>query len=140
MANWESIANRLEKAAGPDRVLDNLLAFHLTGARFWIAEWGENGEKRPPIADELCERVETPAPPHYTASVDDALALIEAALPEWDWGICKDDQEIEAELMQPGASGKRRACYGHVPLNSSPALALCLALVRAQLEKVRRGQ
>ena len=79
-----ALLKRVEKASGPDRELDNLLAFWFTGAPFWIAEWGEEYEKRPWLAKELCGEEKDTPPPHFTASLDAAIALCERVMtPLW---------------------------------------------------------
>src|SRR3990167_736645 len=82
-----ALLGRVEKASDSDRELDNLLAFWFTGAPFWIAEWGEEYEKRPWLAKELCGEEKDTPPPHFTASLDAAIALVERVSPGCWWQV-----------------------------------------------------
>ena len=122
-----SLIERLEKASGPDREIDALI-FVAVDARDpalrvarstplgWYVEAGDD-EDRPLLQ------------PEYTKSLDAALALCERALPDWDIDLGKVGGEWFATVLpQDGTDidGEQAP---------SPALALCLALLRALSQK-----
>jgi hypothetical protein len=102
MSTHADIIKRLEAATGPDRGLDGIIArdvehwiphFDLDGDD--LLDWpdmgghwhspGDPSAFRCAIVDGALE------PPHYTASIDAALALVERMLPGWGWNIsCPD--------------------------------------------------
>ena len=65
--------------------------------------------------------------PRYTASLDAALALVERVLPGWGFYIRRNAYGCEAALVSSGLCGVTQPRI-EAP---TPALALCLALVRA---------
>ena len=65
-------------------------------------------------------------------SLDAAVALVERVLPGWGYFIRKDEEGINASLLYPNALRVSPGCGQH---KSSPALALCLALIRALIAK-----
>lgn len=64
--------------------------------------------------------------PHYTASLDAALALVAEVLPGWKWVIVCDGCDIWTEEFE-GNEPKRFISTGH----KSPAVALLIALLKA---------
>ena len=145
MTDYASLIERLEKADGPDREIDAELAIvgliDATDARLPSAErdshypqsfvpgqyWTGHAWR---VADE------------YTSSLDAALGLVERKLPGWVWKLSTDgdasapDHKAHATLASevwadPGA-GMGVVTYGHAP---TPALAVCLALLRALSEQ-----
>lgn len=126
-----TLIERLEKATGPDKILDcaihyDALGFcrHVnldeTGAQsdtgFTCAQcgadsWGNKGN----LGQRLYESV-----PTYTASIDAALTLVK----DDSWTIADHDD-----------NGKYFAMVGdHECLGANPAIALCIASLRARLE------
>lgn len=124
MTDLQSLLSRVEKATGPDRELDEQLAMRLAGFKATIT-----------VGHEALGNLRTvPAhAPHYSASLDAALALVEGAL-----GIKGTFWRLR--LVYPVSDNcanayvviwpypKWVAAYGEAP---TPALALLAALLRA---------
>ncbi len=70
--------------------------------------------------------------PQYTASIDAAVQLCERVLPDYLWGITQGtdgDLEFQGNVwpnMQPFDASRDRFGY-----HSKPAIALCIAILRA---------
>ena len=126
-----ALLERVEKASGPDRELDNLLAFWFTGAPFWIAEWGEEYEKRPWLAKELCGEEKDTPPPHFTASLDAAIALVERVLPEHQVEMMTGVGGFypQARIYRLGDEGGPWICPGG-PLTIAVLCALLRSLIQ----------
>lgn len=153
MGDVTGLVERLEKATGGDRGLDALLAqvagweWHGDGPveeyPMWAGHWvqpgfpmnGTFGVRGKGLCD--CNVIsETHGndkpPPHYTASLDAALALVERVLPGWfpsigqniHYGHWRGSVRIVEETNGDITSfdGEHR---------TSPALALCLAALKA---------
>lgn len=63
--------------------------------------------------------------PHFTASIDAALALVERMLPGWQWLVGRNEIEPKGTCYLLHA---RKHSYGSAP---TPALAILLALLDA---------
>ncbi len=136
-----SLIEKLEGAEGPSIVLDAEICWTLERPRaiqaFWRGAMGKPG----PLPDEFSRlprglgmaSLEVGSP-NYTASLDAALALAERLYPLWSWSIGKNAHQgywlayalalgDDGAVFQPG-SGQSRG----------PALALCIAILRAQSE------
>jgi hypothetical protein len=110
---------RLEVAEAGSRELDAAMAVVADKAERVIGHWRYNAEGR-------AREVEP-----VTTSLDAALALAERVLPGWGWmvrhyaagqggpGWCAYVCEPDADLVESG------------PVNSAPALALCIAILKA---------
>lgn len=116
------LEKRLEEATGPDRDLDGALASIIAPHQvesddgdWW---WGPYNEQ--PV------RV-----PEFTSSIDAAVALAERVLPWWCWSVSLNDEgQYLCEIAPKGCPGGGPDCE-----KQSPALALCLAIVRALIVK-----
>lgn len=130
-----ALIERVENATGPDRELDALIfrvldlklpdQFLSMGIKL---SWQADGSATVPVGD-MQVRYE---PPHFTSSLDAALALVEEILPGTFWHVAKgrtrpDEPLFGAELVSPEHGGVNVA----VEHESSVALALILALLRA---------
>lgn len=109
---------RCEAATGSDRGLDALIWYALI-------EKPSSGQK---LDRDMIDRW-----PRYTASVDEALALIERALPDGCPGLQKNrgtkpPRRWAAWLEVFGGEAGYARYVGAAP---TPALALCLSLLRA---------
>ena len=124
---WElmdDLIARLEKAKGPDRELDGDIALHLGLVprgmeRGWAGGWAGNGKQFDAA--------------WYTSSTDAALTLV----PEgWGWSLDWDG----------GCSVFREPLSGRLPDNEfgadgpSPAIALCIAALKARADTQARGR
>lgn len=112
----EALIEKLSAATGPDRDIDGaLVEVFATHPPLWkrkrgsTSEWGNDH----PLSSWDA--------PRYTASLDAALALVEKKLPGWDWEVHNNGL---ARLLSPEGN----SIYANAP---TPALALCLALLRA---------
>jgi len=71
-------------------------------------------------------------PPHFTTSLDAALALAERVLPGWWWSI--SSERIGEPEPRPFASGwlsDGETGELHTARAKTPALALCIAILKA---------
>lgn len=66
-------------------------------------------------------------PTPVTTSLDAALALAERVLPGWDWQITKGADEMALACVQHS-----RRVSGPEVCASTPALAICIAILRAK--------
>jgi hypothetical protein len=87
----------LEAAEGPDRELDCQISLAIGGR----------------------------VTPHYTASLDTIVGLIERELPEWRWYV-----DNRTAAVWPDGTYDESSVGA-----STPALALCIAFLRARAEK-----
>ncbi len=130
---WLELAQRCEKATGPDREMDGDIAAALALHPSWLPRFPE----RPWlwadfIAPDDWETWEAPCLTD-TAHLGAIVALIERTLPGWsgcfDFGKPFPDGALEAQLIGPGLGD---LIYGKA---STPALAICAALLRALASK-----
>jgi hypothetical protein len=115
------LAERCEKATGPDRGLDKAIAavVHLKQLTYQSPEW---------IKD-----------PEFTASLDAAMTLVpEGALWKVDHGITWSDEQSTSN----GRNYRAGVGIGDVPAKwsdgvsaASPAFALCAAALKARAHK-----
>lgn len=107
---WLALAERCEKATGPDREID----FDIDVARH---------------APKRIRGFQALAP--YTASIDAITALIERKLPRWSWSASLSETRkfAQADLGRSYPTN-RRVTTEH----KTPALALCAAFCRAKAE------
>lgn len=117
----KSIAERLKKATMPDRDLDfDITAIIVPDAI--CQRYNEDDRKNEPFTHW-----------EYTGSIDDACALCEHIFPGCEHGFYffghKMPRFAKAELAKIGGVHVENV------RGATPALALCLALVRALIEK-----
>lgn len=122
----KSLEERLAKATGPDMYTDSEIAAEIAGfARCHIASCGERGTVHN-------------APP-YTASKDSCFALLDAALPDYEWmmarGRTRHDEPLYGFQIFPPGSGRMIQMPSPVAEAESNDLlsALCLAIIRARI-------
>lgn len=74
-------------------------------------------------------------PPRLTQSLDAALALAERVLEGWAWKIDRWGQMTRITLNECDAEGWHRSKHQRieVAVEQPPALALCIAILRAKL-------
>lgn len=142
------LIERVERAMGPDREIDRLIArlvgWHRVEPRFsrsrkggWIAPEDFMGVESSgaPRLDSLHGTTIWPDVPAYTASIDAALVLLERVLPGWTVAnVGQDDTKRWWAELREGfqTSYSRVATSG--PL-ASPALALVLSTLKALQEE-----
>ena len=133
--NIHALLERVRSVAGPDRELDASIAVtFLADAKLGVLAGphataaGTYWSHPPSLGAFLCiaER--------YTSSTDAALALLEAALPGWDWAVWKTGASgfgagIAPDIMRRGDGETRE---GDMPTSS---LALLAAVFAAILKK-----
>lgn len=117
MSRVSDLIERVERATGADRELDAELAWALLDQ-----DWSSGPERA--VSEPLSRILLLPA---YTGSVDDALALIERVRPGWDYRVERNGSLHSAAVWK---SGTYIGGYGAEDA-PTPALALCLALLRA---------
>jgi hypothetical protein len=147
-AEWLALAERCEKATGPDREIDYRMAYGL-GWRFdgyhlardlpclsdeqfanlhnLAGQW-----KRPGVVDWPYPGTNHAEPCVWTASLDAITALIERELPGWRWKTGRAEFHCWATIY--GGSGEG-SVFSAVSIQGSAAIALCAAFCRAMAEK-----
>ena len=122
----DSLIKRLQEAESGAQELDALMAVHVMG---WIFHDREQTWELPEGSPWPAYRNKWGVP-HWTTSLDAAVALIGEKLPGWKWSagttvggsgygcVEDDDQDAEDELGFDGWA-------------STPALSLCIALLAA---------
>lgn len=120
-----SLIARLEDAEVGSRELDAEIAAALDG-------WSGFGlrtsqiEGRPRGSDRFS------TPPHYTTSLDAALALVERVLPGWWPGFQKNRGSLERKRWAAWLDGPHHSGVDAIEVSAATApLALCIALLKA---------
>jgi hypothetical protein len=130
------LIERLEKASGPDRELDADIFFHLECEPIppegLDMSWAYEGAPRAMPGDKWnFHRDGIPSDgtlsPAYTASIDAVVALVERCLPGWGYYLRSDKEGSGCGLVYPDAF---RVTPCHC-MGATPAIAVCLALLRA---------
>lgn len=122
------LRERLEKASEPDRETDALL---------WCSVTGETYEPSSVRVDmkrgEYVQRSWNV--PAYTESLDAIVSLIEGKLPGWSWHLQAPDAEkshLPKQEVYSATLSERYPKFGDpLGFGRNPALALCLAFVKA---------
>lgn len=119
---YADLIERVGKAEGADRNLDGAIYWHLLEENraerelWWVelqfAATPENGDWRKP----------------YTSSLDAALSLVERKLPGVHWSVSNAAVKPRANVWMPQPT---RPIMGPYSSGATPALAVCLALLRA---------
>ena len=155
--NYAELIERVEKATGADREIDARLHVALFDPQDVLLDPGHMGKPphRPAVygagsklirdgwsqSDWDAVAHQVGASKRYTASLDAALALVEAKLPDHGWFIRRDDTDANgkraapvynAALLYPDAL---RVCASSAHARPTPALALLAALPRALEEQ-----
>jgi hypothetical protein len=111
----QPLAERLEKAAGPDRELDLAIARALVPDVICLRHDEEIGTNEPFTHWE------------FTGSIDDAARLCDRLLPDIKWCVESGGWAAIGNRMSETSTADA----------ATPALALCLALIRALIERER---
>lgn len=138
----EELIKRVEAAGSPSRLLDadiQLLLGQEPNEHYkhpWRRPILLAEEHRWPGVLEYVEisGVSARAAPHFTSSLDAALSLCERALPGTEWEISTLYGVTAATVgLNDAVNGQTRATA------ATPALALCLATLRALSAAIRAG-
>lgn len=155
-----TLLQRSEKAEGPDRELDAIVAKELLGWKLWRSKHGywdvtgpdgerfttcvdpygpkfdpETGKKNPDYDKEPVLWVEDMGIPEFSSSLDASIALVERVLPGWDWHVARlDDNEFSAAVATWNNSEDSGAAHA-----KTPPLALLTALLKALQHKETQG-
>ncbi len=112
LAQLRALAERLEKATGPDRELDRVLHYELSDVDGLELVFGV---------------------PDYTSSIDAAMALVDRLLPRWGMSLwrAKSWGEGWCPTIQESAGRSQFRAEG----SPTAALAILRALVAALIDK-----
>lgn len=148
MTDLADLIARVEAATGPDREADRAIArmigWHRVEPRFtrnrkggWIAPEDFMGVEQSgaPRLDSLHGTSIWPDVPCFTATLDAALALAERVLPGWTARLDITPKMTDAGFDPPWTDDMRNKPFGHGSSSAqapTPALALCLAVLRAK--------
>lgn len=145
MTSLQALAERLEKATGPDREIDAALwwAFgkraacgaYFTGAMGLPKGVDEMPDHFVQLGDGLGRQSVIVMAPRLTKSLDAAIALCARVLPGCWWSVDREFVYDRGELREQfvGRLRKARDTYLHVLTAPTPALALVRAIVRARI-------
>lgn len=133
MNDLQSLRERVEKADGPDRELDCQLALKVGGFHLMERVHREPAYCTYTEMDGLTVPGQdgTMMVPHYTASIDSAVALIERKIPAekrffWQVGVCSiRDGRVVSYSAETNWTGEKEFEA------KTPALALIAALLSA---------
>lgn len=133
MTDLTSLIEKLQKAGGPDRELDCQIAVAVDGFYELPPKW-EGG----PVGYGYTDAEGTPIHPghggdqlvrQYTLSIDAAASLAKRVLPNWQINL-----SIFHDTLAEASFGNREAPHAR-SLATKPALAICLATLRALQQK-----
>lgn len=139
-----ALRDRILAATGPDRELDALICAHfrigpVEDPPGWVTNWaGEFGaHPRFPGKVALLHTDGTPGmhwtSQSYTGSIDAALALVGAKLPDWRWSLDKmRDGKCRAFFIKGDDMGSAETATAYAP---ATALAICGALLTVLSEQ-----
>ncbi len=124
---WIALAERIEKATGPDREIDKAIVAALGYSWRGMAYW-----------DNATSTKTLPGTVLYAGSLDAITALIEREFPNNKWAARRLEIGAKAMLDPIPAKDKidpalRTAIYADA---ETPALALCVVFCRAMAERV----
>jgi hypothetical protein len=134
-----SLIEKLEGAGGPSLVLDGEIWCAVNGYTFVMWDGAGCVYRRATdggISHEQASRIRP-----FSASLDAALALAERVLPGWWWTAGRCGLTCHASvgpdskfIGEPDLSKFDSGFHADVPNPSTPAIALCIAILRAQSE------
>ena len=137
MSDLDALLERLEKATGPDRELDEAimaLFYTLDERHIGTTEgWDDDPDSFKPVKDRVwvdpaTDKWVSTAAFHFTASIDAALALVERVLPGWMHanGNCGEQNMPWACITEPD-----EPCRDFSAGAPTEPLAILIALLRA---------
>lgn len=143
----EELRDRLKAATGADCKIDDDIATLILGWRY-VEKYShdDEGERVLDIAEWRDEKDQyAMCPDAYTASLDAAVALAERVLPGWQCVIAgpwvyaqhyeKAGQKVWDAGIVDGDNSYQDLIDDDLSNGATPALALCLAIVRALIVK-----
>ncbi|GIK47977.1 MAG: hypothetical protein BroJett013_06740 [Alphaproteobacteria bacterium] len=146
-SDLQSLLERLEKASGGDREIDAALHVALLKPEQYPDDLRYYRLPSPSMDHmEMCapgtywlkqrSGASLHTAPNYTSSLDAALSLVERVMPGCGVEVLASDRDTWRATVWPWVSSRgTRADIGfQYSYAKAPALALCLALVRAKLE------
>lgn len=122
---------RVQAIRGPDREVDGALHNFLFGTEY-VKSIGSVTGFMTSATNNGC-----PTVPDYTASLDAAVGLINAALPGWGWGV-SDYQHTPAGTCSCFLHPKPEQPFCHHDSGKTPALAICAAILWALINEDRQ--
>ncbi|HRL05081.1 MAG TPA: hypothetical protein PL098_00040 [Brevundimonas diminuta] len=123
---------RLEAAKEGSLELDDSVVIAALGGE--MMDWWDEAAQQHQIKAGDGSRVNvTPV----TASVDAALALAERVLPGWRWSVQQLGPNYEASLTLPNGAFLLSPDTEVYTIAKTPALALCIAILRAEVKGCR---
>lgn len=125
----ESIIGRLEKATGPDREIDRLIALRLGTIRRWTTPVPSGEEDYGVFGDVNFHE----GFPQYTSSLDAAVSLVPKG---FAWQVTKRFINCGAKVQAPNETVDD--IFSNFKGNI-PAIALCIAALRARLSQNTGG-
>ena len=131
MRKWVELAERCEKAMGPDREIDAAMAKALGLVPPGLTPGASRGyEARFSNSAGLVWDA-----PYYTTSLDAIAALIERKLPGWRVRWHTDGDGVHEAFLEDKGDFDAIDARHTETFAASPALALCAAFCRAMNEK-----
>ena len=135
---WLALAERIEKATGPDRGIDAAISIALGD----VPKGFTADKMRGLEACFLNKSGYTWGAPRYTSSIDTITARIEREFPGHSWAVLRREIGTKAMLDQTPAKDKIAASLTLRPVRTAiyadaktPALALCAVFCRAMAER-----
>jgi hypothetical protein len=122
-----ALAERVERAAGPDRALDETIYLAVGAERLSNNQWRRPFREKEGIVIHGDGLV-----PYYTGSLDTALSLLPA---RHDWSLHADNGEAIAGCQPASEDG----CDCADCRAATPALALLAAILRARAAMEQEG-
>lgn len=123
MTDLTSLIEKAEKAASPDRELDGHIHNTVFGTAYVFAPHSVTGFLTSAINNGC------PTVAGYTSSIDAAISLAERVLPNWQINL-----SIFHDALSEASFGNREAPHVR-SMATKPALAICLATLRALQQK-----
>lgn len=125
MQKLEELIAALELAQGPSRELD-------AGIDMLVSKWSH---PRKAVHADIQEEFVLPTVPHFTSSIDAAIALVERVLPGWRGSVQfgKFHEVVNAYISADHDAADELASH------AMPAIAVVLSTLRAKLSQEKNN-